>query len=89
MELETKENGVQNQQCQSSRENQKQLKRQISCTHVKNAKSLNTRKKDKEQEKCYKNKMKIQIIKLNNITLVRFPSEALKEIASQEQEGKI
>ena len=31
--------------------------------------------------------MKIQITKLRNINPTRFPSEALKEIASQEQEG--
>jgi len=32
--------------------------------------------------------MKIQIIKLRNTSPARFPSEALKEIASQEQKGK-
>ena len=32
--------------------------------------------------------MKIQIIKLRDTSLMRFPSDCNKEIASQEQEGK-
>jgi len=33
--------------------------------------------------------MKKQVIKLNRLAFMRFPSEAQKEIASKEQEGKI
>ncbi len=52
-ELEIKENGVQNQLYQNSKERQKQIKKQILCTPVRHVKNHNIEKEEeiKEQEK--------------------------------------
>ena len=59
MESETKENGDQNQQFQNSKEKQKQQKKQTSCIPVKFVKNQNIKKKEKDQENKFKNKMTI------------------------------
>ncbi len=44
------ENGEASQQSQNTKEKQNLQKKQILCTHVKSAKNLITKKKEKEQE---------------------------------------
>ncbi len=60
-ELEIKEDGVQGQLYQNIKENQKQLKKQTSCTLAKSAGNQNTRKKEKEQENSFRSKMASKI----------------------------
>ena len=61
MESEIKGNGDLNRPRQNIKENQKQLKKQISCTLVRYAINLNTKKVALERVNNYKNKMKINL----------------------------